>query len=821
LSILAWFAAVLSALLALPAMAHAAPWTFTDVTAAAGVSFSHGYVNTQYNETRIIAGGVAAGDYDGDGWIDLYAVRGTVGKNLLFHNRGDGSFEEVGEAAGVALDGVASSGPVFADYDGDGDLDLFVGGVDGTPPTLFRNRGDGTFKGVTAAAGLVFTRPTFSAAFGDYDRDGDLDLATSHWLSSLADGAREHLWRNDGGKFTDVSAAAGIVLKESPVNPGLVVTFAPTFADLDADGWPELLFSSDFRVSQIFHNDHGSFHDVTTPVISDENGMGSAVADYDEDGDLDWFVSSIWDPVGVNNPRVGKTGNRLYRNRGDGTFEDVTDVAGVREGFWGWGSTFADLNNDGHLDLFHVNGFGVPDGDAWMVPFLMDPARLFVSDGDGTFTQSAEALGIADQGQGRGVVAFDYDRDGDLDLYIANNGQESRLYRNDGGNAGNYLAVKLRGRAPNTQAVGARIFVTAGGRRQMRELHVGSNFVSQDPVEAHFGLGTAASATEVEIVWPDGEHKLLGATPANRLVVVTEPGADVDAERLERKCILALSRGGASIAAAVTRRFMRCIQQAGAGKLPAGESASQCLEGDPSGDIAAATKRAEKAAARVCVRTPTFGPQSVTEVSAAMLETLRVEDLFGPSLDEALIDGKVDRKGAACQASLAAQFAAIVLLQIDEFNVCVAKGLEDETIRSTADLQGCFGADAKGRVAGKIAAVQRTASRRCADTPIAEAFPGKCAGVDLENLAECLEKQASCGVCTGLNGADRTAAPCHHYTDGIAAGADYCGDKPAETHSIARQWDEELLNAIRKDTPRPTVHARNLIHLSAVMWDTW
>src|SRR4030095_12133069 len=118
-----------------------------------------------------------------------------------------------------------------------------------------------------------------------------------------------------------------------------------------------------------------------------------------------------------------------------------------------------------------------------------------------TFTQSAEALGIADPGQGRGVVAFDYDLDGDPDLYIANNGQESRLYRNDGGNAGNYLAVKLRGPAPNTQAVGARIFVPAGGPRQMRELHVGSNFVSQDPVEAHFGLGTAASATEVEIVW--------------------------------------------------------------------------------------------------------------------------------------------------------------------------------------------------------------------------------------------------------------------------------------------------------------------------------
>jgi hypothetical protein len=818
------FTAVLGALLAFPALVQAAPppWTFTDVTAAAGVSIVHGYLNPEYDERRLIAGGAAAGDYDGDGWLDLYAVRGTIGKNLLFRNRGDGTFEEVGEAAGVALDGVASSGPSFADYDGDRDLDLFVGGVDGTHPTLFRNRGDGTFEDVTAAAGLVFTRPTFSAAFGDYDRDGDLDLAASHWAASLADGSREHLWRNDGGSFTDVSATAGIVLEESPAVPSLVFTFAPTFADLDGDGWPELLFSSDFHVSQIFHNDLGTFRDVTTAVISDENGMGSAVADYDHDGDLDWFVSSIWDPDGVTAPHVGKTGNRLYRNLGNGRFEDVTDLAGVREGFWGWGSTFADLNSDGHVDLFHVNGFGVPNGEPWMVPFVMDPARLFVSDGDGTFTQRAEDLGVADTGQGRGVVAFDYDRDGDVDLFVANNGGESRLYRNDGGNERNYLGVKLRGRAPNTEAAGARIFVTAGGTRQMRELRVGSNFVSQDPVEAHFGLGNAASATEVEIVWPDGKHRFLGKTPANQLLVIDQPGPDVDEQsKSQRKCILALSRGGARIAAAVTRRFTRCLGDASAGELPPGESASQCLERDPRGEIASAAERAEKAAARACTRIPTFGPRSATEVSAAMLGTLRVADLFGPSLDAALIDGQVDPKGASCQTSVAAGIAALVRLQIAEFGACTARGLEEGTIRSTAELQSCFGADAKGRIARKRAALQKSANRRCAETPIATAFPGKCAAAEAATLLECLGKQASCGVCMALNRADRTAAACHRFTGGIAEGVDYCGDEPVESDSIARQWDEELLNAIRKDTPRPTVHARNLFHLSAAMWDAW
>jgi hypothetical protein len=504
-------------------------WIFTEASETAGIAYEHAFGGGGFNESQHISGGAAVGDYDGDGWLDVYAVTGPTGANLLFHNLGNGFFEEVAEEAGVALLSAASSGPVFGDYDGDGHLDLFVGGIGFTPPTLFRNLGDGTFEDATADSGLSFGRSSFSAAFGDYDRDGDLDLAVSHWASPLAGGAAEHLWRNEGdGTFTDVSIAAGLVLEESTAIPGLTFTFTPTFADLDADGWPELLFASDFGVSQIFHNDgDGTFTDVTTAVISDENGMGSAVADYDADGDLDWFVSSIWDPTEITDPHVGKTGNRLYRNLGDGSFEDVTDDAGVRDGSWGWGSTFADVNNDGHLDLFHVNGYGVlaHHGGTWL-PFIRDKARLFVADGLGAFTERAEELGVADNLQGRGVAAFDYDRDGDLDLLVANNEGPSRLFRNDLATKTRALAFRLRGRAPNTAALGARIHVTSGGLTQMREIHAGSNFVSADPAEAHVGLGAAKVADEVRIEWGDGAETVLPAVRADGILSVTRVDED-------------------------------------------------------------------------------------------------------------------------------------------------------------------------------------------------------------------------------------------------------------------------------------------------------
>lgn len=507
---------------------QASQWQFVEVSQAAGLTHMHGYhpiAGGIARDRQFMAAGVAAGDYDKDGWTDLYVTRGSAGANLLYRNLGTGSFAEVAASAGVALSGLENSGATFADYDGDHWLDLLVGGINTTDQLrLFHNNGNGSFSDVAGSANLPLVGQVMSSSFADYDKDGDLDFWLTHWSF---DTQHKYLFRNnlsnDGTRtFSDVSVAAGI--PDDVMND-----YSANFADINNDGWPDVLVAADFGTSQIFLNRQNGAFSRSNAGLSDENGMGAAVGDYDNDGDLDWFVSSIHDdrPTTLNLSKSdlgitwGISGNRFYRNRGDGAFDDVTDVTGTRSGGWGWGACFADFNNDGWLDLFHVNGYESSINNQSPFPFRNDASRLFISDQQGGFRERAVELGIADNKQGRGLVCFDYDRDGDVDIFVANNEQAPLLYENRGLHQ-HWLQVKVEGEHYNSEALGARVYLTVNGVTQLRELNAGSNFMSQNPVIAHFGVGKAVNIDEVRVVWPSGATRTLTGVAVDQVVLVKQ-----------------------------------------------------------------------------------------------------------------------------------------------------------------------------------------------------------------------------------------------------------------------------------------------------------
>ncbi len=475
-----------------------------------------------------MGGGIAAADIDQDGDIDLYLVGGDGSTNMLFRNDGNNQYTDVSAAS--KLDALhMGSGPAFADIDGDGDLDLFVGSVDGDPIYLFRNDGN-QFTDVTQNSGISVTADnTISASFSDYDQDGDLDLFLAHWGNRPRPDT-ESLWQNNGdGTFTSASIPSGIADQLIGPQGGLSdlfdYSFTPVFSDIDGDGDPDLLLASDFETSKVFtNNGDGTFLDTTDrDVIIDRNGMGNAVGDYDNDGDMDWFVTSIYESSERPDANFG---NRLYRNLGDGTFEDVTELAGVSNGGWGWGTCMEDFDNDGDLDIFHVNGWNRenPREPGRNDEYTNDQVRYFESQGDGTFVEAATEAGLIDTGQGRGAVCFDSDRDGDLDIVITNN-QDVRsvvFYRNELTQNNHYLGIKLEGNGLNTAGVGARIAVTDGLTTQIREIRAGNNYVSQNPAEAHFGLGSIQNV-DVTVFWPDGSQTALINVAADQLLTIPQP----------------------------------------------------------------------------------------------------------------------------------------------------------------------------------------------------------------------------------------------------------------------------------------------------------
>lgn len=475
---------------------------FEDVTAAAGI----------YEPRRQSGGekitGQAWGDYNQDGWLDLY-LTDTDGPNVLYRNQG-GWFSISPLSGQVALPDDLSGGAVFADFNNDGWPDLYVANWGAN--RLFMNVNGEAFVDVTEQAGVGDESNGKTASWGDFNNDGYLDLYVANWSCSPKcgrsfEGDRDTLYRNNGdGTFTDVTRLLGGKTRGAG--------FVASFVDYDNDGDVDIYLVNDEFINPIgnvlWRNDGPGcdgwcFTELSTEAGANTRvmGMGLATADYDNDGDFDFYFSNA--------------GPMTLLQNEDGRFSDAAITAGVQyPAGVGWGAVFFDYNNDGWPDLY----LAIMEGMAGAVG--INP--LFRNEGDGTFTNLSESSGAANAGRTIGVAYADFDRDGWVDLVIGNYDEGYALYRNRGGElfTANWLALKLIGDGPvNRDAVGARVTVTdSSGRSQMQEVRSGSSLGSGDSMELHFGLGMTTPVL-VKIRWPDGMEQQLENLPSNFRYQVT------------------------------------------------------------------------------------------------------------------------------------------------------------------------------------------------------------------------------------------------------------------------------------------------------------
>ena len=526
--------------------------TFVDVTDEAGIRFRHSSGTRSSLLPEDMGSGAGFADIDNDGDIDLYIVNisgpftqgGESHKgnaNALYRNNGDGTFTDITRAAGVGHQGYGM-GCVFADYDGDADLDLYL--TTYGENVLYRNNGNATFTDVTEAAGVDCELWSTGAAFADVDGDTDLDLYVCNYVTydleqleqmkeeSLQSGKpvpsalNPHVfepqdnvfYRNNGdGTFTDATDETGIAAVGGR-------SMQAIFSDFDNDNDVDLYVANDTSTNHIYRNDGGgAFTDVSAESwAADFRGsMGLTAGDYDADGDIDLFMSHWVDEE-----------NALYRNlfAEDGATEQIRFVDESYTAMLaeesikqiGWGTTLFDYDNDGDLDIFVTNGSTFQE---LRQPEVLIPQAdmLFRNNGDETFTDVSQEAGVTALPirVGRGATFGDYDNDGDVDIFIVNNHAPPTLLRNEGGNRSNWLHVKLVGTEANRNAIGAKIQVKTADQTQIREIYAGDSYMSFNSLIAEFGVGNATQIETLQVTWQNGETQKLHNIPANHRIRIT------------------------------------------------------------------------------------------------------------------------------------------------------------------------------------------------------------------------------------------------------------------------------------------------------------
>jgi len=543
--------------------AHSGRIRFAEVSETAGVnSFHHTRrFRGPYGDVlrMFTSGGAAAavGDYDNDGFDDIFVTDSDTGKpNHLYHNNGNMTFTDVAESAGVAggndpLSIVSDA--IWFDYDNDGQEDLLVARF-GTP-LLYHNEGHGKFRDVSATSGFNKFGNTIAVIAFDYDRDGLLDvmfgnyfqpvnlldLKTPHVLPNDLDNATNGggvtLWHNLGnGRFEEVTEKAGF-----GKHTGWTLDLG--HGDFNNDGYQDVYLACDYGTDRIFFNNgDGTFRDATEKSIGfdTKKGMNVEVADYDNDGWLDIYVTNITD-------EYMKECNMLWHNNHDGTFTDVSKETGTCATLWGWAAKFGDFDNDGWLDLFVVNGLRSAGKENYipvLVNLITKPGvdftdlrnwpnignmtwsgyqkkKMFRNQGGQEFKEISTEAGVDNDLDGRGIAMGDFDNDGRLDLFQTNADQRALFYRGSSERSGNWVQFRLIGTKSNRDAIGARIRLTAGGLSQIREVDGGNGYSGQSMRRAHFGIGKT-SVDSVEIRWPSGAVEKIGGVAVNALNRIVE-----------------------------------------------------------------------------------------------------------------------------------------------------------------------------------------------------------------------------------------------------------------------------------------------------------